>query len=65
KVKVTVMEVDVSRKRIALSLKSDPFGANPSAKDKSEAYSPRSKPQVIKEESMEDKLAQLKNKFKR
>jgi uncharacterized protein len=27
KVKVTVMEVDASRKRIALSMKSDPFGA--------------------------------------
>ena len=66
KVKVTVMEVDVPRKRIALSLKSDPFGAG-TTKEKSEAHSTsekqKSKPQ--KEESMEDKLAQLKNKFKR
>lgn len=65
KVKVTVMEVDVTRKRIALSLKSDPFGASPTTKEKSETYSSRPKPQVVKEESMEDKLAQLKNKFKR
>jgi len=68
KVKVTVMEVDVPRKRIALSLKSDPFGAG-QTNEKSEAHSTsekhKSKPQVRKDESMEDKLAQLKNKFKR
>ena len=64
KVKVTVMEVDVPRKRIALSLKSDPFGAGTSTKGKSETYSTKPK-QVQKGESMEDKLAQLKNKFKR
>jgi len=65
KVKVTVMEVDIPRKRIALSLKSDPFGANPMTKEQSENYSVRPKSQPVKEESMEDKLAQLKNKFKR
>ncbi len=65
KVKVTVVEVDVQRKRIALSLKSDPFGAGTSSKEKSETDSVKSKPQVRKEESMEDKLAQLKNKFKK
>jgi len=69
KVKVTVMEVDVARKRIALSLKSDPFGASTSTKEKSETHliieKQRSKPQPHKQESMEDKLAQLKNKFKR
>ena len=65
KVKVTVMEVDVARKRIALSLKSDPFGVSPIVKEKSESYSSRPKSHAVKEESMEDKLAQLKNKFKR
>ncbi len=69
KVKVTVMEVDAPRKRIALSLKSDPFGAGVSTKEKPEQRTisdkPKSKPQPQKEESMEDKLAQLKNKFKR
>src|SRR5882672_9476651 len=38
KVKVTIMEVDVPRKRIALSLKSDPFAAGTSAKEKTETY---------------------------
>ncbi len=67
KVKVTVMEVDVPRKRIALSLKSDPFGDGSSPKEKSTSHERTLiiKPQAIpkKEESMEDKLAQLKNKF--
>ncbi|GHN01909.1 RNA-binding transcriptional accessory protein [Cytophagales bacterium WSM2-2] len=58
KVKVTVMEVDVARKRIALSLKSDPFGAG--VKEKTPM-----KKQPAKEESMETMLAQLKNKFKK
>jgi uncharacterized protein len=67
KVKVTVMEVDAPRKRIALSMKSDPFGGGPAAKDKSD-YTPSraaTKSQAAKEESMEDKLAQLKNMFKK
>lgn len=61
KVKVTVMEVDVARKRIALSMKSDPF--NSTEKPKSRPKAIQSAP--AKEESMEDKLAQLKNKFKK
>ncbi len=56
KVKVTVMEVDVARKRIALSMKSDPFGAGPGVDSK------REKP-AAKEESMETKLNSLKEKF--
>jgi uncharacterized protein len=75
KVKVTVVEVDVPRKRIALSMKSDPFGdgqtkpaekkstpqpkltfTKPSAKEKTST--------PAKAETMEAKLAQLKNKFK-
>ncbi len=86
KVKVTVMEVDVARKRIALSMKSDPFGsgATPShaekgdvkrkdittnaAKNSSSRKVDKSSgnPKVtVKEESMEDKLAMLKEKFKK
>jgi uncharacterized protein len=69
KVKVTVTEVDVPRKRIALSMKSDPFGSGIVTREKTEINTtgskPKPKPQPIKEESMEDKLAQLKNKFKR
>jgi uncharacterized protein len=52
KVKVTVMEVDLKRKRIALSMKSDPYG-------KSEAPKKR-------EEKREDKgidLDSLKRRF--
>ncbi|WP_111670116.1 Tex family protein [Algoriphagus litoralis] len=60
KVQVTVMEVDIARKRIGLSMKSDPFaerGKNP--------QKPASKPQKVKEPqgSMADKLAMLKGKF--
>jgi len=65
KVKVTVMEVDIPRKRIALSMKSDPFGASPADNKKQPKERSQSKPKPAKkkEESMEDKLAQLKAKF--
>lgn len=62
KVRVTVVEVDVPRKRIALSMKSDPFAIGGPSK---EAVKAKPKTERVKEESMEDKLAQLKNKFKR
>jgi len=69
KVKVTVMEVDVPRKRIALSLKSDPFATGSVSKDKhtptTSTQNAKSRPEHKKEESMEDKLAQLRNKFKK
>ena len=44
KVKVTVVEVDVARKRIALSMKSDPFGNAPAkvSEQKSSQLSPKS-----------------------
>jgi uncharacterized protein len=76
KVKVTVVEVDVPRKRIALSMKSDPFGGGqikpaeqksaPSAKPTFSKPQPKEKTSTApaKAETMEDKLAQLKNKFK-
>lgn len=65
KVKVTVMEVDIPRKRIALSMKSDPFGASPADNKKQPKERSQSKPKPAKkkEESMEGKLAQLKAKF--
>lgn len=59
KIRVTVLEVDVARKRIALSLKSDPFQQSPAAPTKG---SPAKRE---KEESMEAKLAQLVGKFKK
>ncbi len=79
KVKVTVVEVDVARKRIALSLKSDPFGTAPAKASEPKSSDHKSKPASAKsfpkkqtsnptpkkEESMEDKLAQLREKFKK
>jgi protein Tex len=75
KVMVTVVEVDVPRKRIGLSMKSDPFG-QPESEPKAAAPSrdKRIKPKVAekskerekeKELSMEEKLAMLVNKFKK
>ena len=63
KVMVTVVEVDVPRKRIGLSMKSDPFaeaGAPAPRNQKPKANKPKEK-----EVSMEEKLAMLVNKFKR
>ena len=61
-VEVTVLEVDIARKRIALSRKADPFG--------SQAVKKPVKPEVkvaapAPEGSMADKLAQLKGHFKK
>ena len=63
KVMVTVVEVDVPRKRIGLSMKSDPFAepGTPAPKgNKPKASKPKEK-----EISMEEKLAMLVNKFKK
>ncbi|SHN12435.1 uncharacterized protein SAMN04488057_10784 [Cyclobacterium lianum] len=65
KVMVTVMEVDVSRKRIGLSMKADPF-----AKTSREPAAGKAvrKPNVAKRnnaESMEEKLNLLKQKFEK
>lgn len=73
KVMVTVVEVDVPRKRIGLSMKSDPFGQpEPAAAPKTQSSSrdKRVKPKAPeknkeKELSMEEKLALLVNKFKK
>lgn len=64
KVQVTVVEVDVARKRIALSMKSDPFSEAPPKREKT-AFKPKSNSAPRKEESMEDKLAMLRDKFKK
>jgi protein Tex len=77
KVKVTVVEVDVARKRIALSMKSDPFGGTVS-KTEEQKEKPRTRPVERKERpkeqkpqpdaetmTMEEKMAQLMNKFKK
>ena len=62
-VEVTVLEVDVARKRIALSLKADPFA--PAKKAQGRPKPARKKKEKKDSESdMQTKLAMLKNKFK-
>ena len=75
KVMVTVVEVEVDRKRIGLSMKSDPFAEQqPSTKQNTNTSSGKTKPNFKgnqrnehkePEMSMEDKLAMLMNKFKK
>jgi uncharacterized protein len=60
KVQVTVMEVDIPRKRVALSMKSDPFAERGKKMEKRLASKPERKEP---EGSMADKLAALKGKF--
>jgi uncharacterized protein len=60
KVQVTVMEVDIPRKRVGLSMKSDPFAERGKKMEKN----PVAKTQAKEPEgSMADKLAALKGKF--
>lgn len=59
KVNVTVLEVDPARKRISLSMKSDPF-AEPQKKEKKE----KKKQPRHEELDFQSKLDLLKNKFK-
>jgi uncharacterized protein len=63
KVMVTVVEVDVARKRIGLSMKADPFTEAPAPVQK--AGKPKQQKPKEKEISMEEKLAMLVNKFKK
>jgi protein Tex len=75
KVQVTVVEVDVPRKRIGLSMKSDPFaqpgeeapkGNKPKSKDnRSKDNKSKDNRPKEKEQSMEEKLAMLVSKFKK
>ncbi|MBL0743664.1 Tex family protein [Chryseolinea lacunae] len=79
KVMVTVVEVDVPRKRIGLSMKSDPFGQpEPAPKASGSSSAPKGKrnspgndrPQAKPKDkepelSMEEKLAMLVSKFKK
>lgn len=58
KIEATVLEVDVARKRISLSLKSDPFAAAKPGKAKSKA-----KKEETNDGDLAAKLALLKGKF--
>jgi protein Tex len=66
KVQVTVLEVDVVRKRIALSFKADPFvpAQSKKANGGNSTNRKKRKEKKHKEGDMQAKLAQLKNKFK-
>jgi protein Tex len=71
KVQVTVTEVDVTRKRIGLSMKTDPFVEatpqqrnTPAKKMDTSSAKPTAKDRKP-EPSMEEKLAMLMNKFKK
>lgn len=55
KVTVTVVEVDINRKRIALSMKSDPFGKQPAK--------PKKKQENVPEGDLQEKLNKLKGLF--
>jgi uncharacterized protein len=65
KVQVTVMEVDIPRKRIGLSMKSDPFAER--ARDSKSKTTGKTTQRPMKSEepegSMADKLAALRGKF--
>jgi uncharacterized protein len=61
KVKATVIGVDIPRKRISLSLKGDPFGEKPKVK---RSVKPVKRNPKKENESFQDKLDQLKNRFK-
>jgi protein Tex len=64
KVEVTVVEVDVARKRIGLSMKTDPF-AQPGEQPQPKGNRAKSSKPKEKEQTMEEKLAMLVNKFKK
>ena len=61
KVQVTVMEVDIARKRIGLSMKSDPSAER--GKKTAKPVENQSTKLTQKEPSMAEKLAMLKGKF--
>lgn len=65
KVKVTVIEVDIPRKRIALSMKTDPFVGQPTGARQPKAPKAKTHRAAAPEETMEEKLAKLKAKFAR
>jgi uncharacterized protein len=62
KVQATVLEVDVARRRISLSLKSDPFGSKPERKQKQSHRKNQSRPNQP-DGDLQAKLAMLKGKF--
>ncbi len=68
KVEVTVVEVDIARKRIALSMKSDPFAEKPKrdegARPQAQRREQTKQTSAVADGDLATKLAMLKNKFK-
>ena len=64
KVQVTVMEVDILRKRIALSMKSDPFAAKGTFTPKEKPVEKKKKEEAVVEGDLAGKLALLKGRFR-
>jgi len=64
KVQVTVMEVDIPRKRIALSMKSDPFAAKGTFTPKEKPVEKKKKEEAVVEGDLAEKLALLKGRFR-
>ncbi|MEQ9306032.1 MAG: Tex family protein [Marinoscillum sp.] len=62
-VNVTVLEVDVPRKRISLSMKSDPFAQQAPKQQRSKKREDRKKEDNEPEGDLQAKLAMLKGKF--
>jgi len=58
---VTVLDVDVARKRIGLSMKADPFAERVKSAKKP---APKAKQKEEPQGSMAEKLAMLKGKFR-
>lgn len=63
KVMVTVTEVDVARKRIGLSMKSDPFGSKPTGGSGGGKAQRKRRAEREPEGDLQSKLAMLKGKF--
>lgn len=61
KVMVTITEVDIQRKRIAMSMKSDPFGKGPAPRPHKEDQ--KREERQPKQNDMQSSLAMLKGKF--
>ncbi|GAA4303498.1 Tex family protein [Nibribacter koreensis] len=64
RVDVTVLEVEVSRKRIALSMKADPQAARPASGGAGKPRAAARKEEPAEEEDMATKLSKLKNMFR-
>jgi len=64
KVEVTVLEVDVNRKRISLSMKGEPNAARPAGGGNAKKGGARKEKEEAPMDDFQEKLAKLKGMFK-